>query len=238
MKFLKIIPAIAMVAAITSSCNSSDNKGTGSDSSSVKHDSVTTTSAKPSNILVVMHKVANFDKWLPVFEADEAKQKEAGLTRTVIGRGMDDSNMVLIGFRMDDYEKAKAMGKSAELEKKMKESGVMSEPKMIYMNTQLMDTNTNSMVDRVIVTEKVKDYDTWRPMFDSRKSSRMSNGLTDRGIGYTMDDKNSIVLVFGITDKAKADAYNKSPELKAARDAAGVIGTPEWFKYHVVKQYK
>lgn len=236
MKLLKIIPALAVLAIM--SCNSSENKATNTDSTAAKKDSTSTAPAKPKNALIVMHKVADFNKWLAVFESDEAKQKDAGLTRTVIGRGVGaDSNMVLIGFRMDDYEKAKAMGKSEELKTKMKEGGVTGEPKMYYVKWDLMDTTTNSMLDRVLVTEKVKDYGVWKPMFDSKKSARESNGMKDRGVGSTMDDNNSVVLVFCITDKDKAMAFNKSPELKSMRDAAGVIGTPDSFMYHVVKQY-
>ena len=187
MKLLKTLTAITCMAAamaLMPSCNSSDEKKTDetkTDSTTVKHDP--TTPAKPDNILVVVHKVKDFDKWLPVFESDDSMQRANGLTRTVLGRGIDDPNMVLIGFKMADYDKAKAMGSSPELKAKMEKGGVTGPPSMHFENMLVMDTTTNSMTDRVIIFHKVKDYDAWKKSFDDHKDARKNNGLTDRGVG-------------------------------------------------------
>ena len=242
MKLLKTLSAatcIAAAMALMPSCNSSDEKktdGTKMDSTTVKHDS-TMPPAKPDNILVVVHKVKDFDKWLPVFESDDSTQRANGLTRTVLGRGIDDPNMVLVGFKMADYDKAKALGSSAELKAKMEKGGVTGPPSMYYENMQVMDTSTNSMLDRVIMFHKVKDYDVWKKAFDDHKSVRANAGLTDRGVGYGFDDKNNVVVVLAINDMKKARDFVKSPELKARMDSAGVVGKPDIFFYHVVKKY-
>lgn len=220
-----------------SSCNSSDEKKPdGKDTTAVKPDSVTAP-VKPGNILVVMHKVANFDKWLPVFEGDDSMQLANGLTRNIVARGIDDPSMVLIGFKMADYDKAKAMGSSKELEAKMKSAGVISEPKMYYENMQVMDTSTNSMTDRIIIFSKVKDYDAWKKSFDEHNDVRKNGGVNDRGVGYSFADKNNVTVVLAINDMKKARDFVKSPELKARMDSAGVIGKPDIFFYHVVKKY-
>jgi len=237
-KTLSAITGIAAMMALMPSCNSSDEKKTDqtTDSTSMKHDS-TMTPAKPDNILVVMHKVKDYDKWLPVFEADDSAQKAAGLTRTVIARGIDDPNMILIGFKMADYDKAKAMGSSPELKAKMEKGGVTGPPTMHYENMQMMDTNTNSMLDRLIIFNKVKDYAAWESFFKAHSDVRKNAGLTDRGYGYGFDDNHNITVVFGINDMKKARDYAKSPELKARMDSAGVVGKPDMFFYHVVKKY-
>ena len=242
MKLLKTLSAMTCIVAAMAlpSCNSSDKKtdSTTTDSTSMKHDSATTaTPAKPDNILVVMHKVKDFDKWLPVFESDDSAQRAAGLTRTLIGRGTDDPSMVLIGFKMADYDKAKAMGSSPELKAKMEKGGVIGAPMMHFENMQVMDTTTNSMTDRVIIFHKVKDYDAWKKSFDDHKDARKNNGLTDRGVGYGFDDKSNVVVVLAINDMKKARAFSTSPELKAKMDSAGVVGKPDMFYYHVVKKY-
>lgn len=242
MKLIKFFSTLTISAALimgAASCNSSDeNKGDDKkgDSTAVKHDS-TATPAKPSDILVVMHKVANYDKWLPEFESDDSAQKANGLTRTVIGRGIDDPGMVLIGFRMSDYNKAKAMTGSPQLKAKMEKGGVTSAPMFHFENMQVMDTSTNSMTDRVIMFSKVKDYDAWKKLFDANREARKNGGLTDRGVGYGFDDKTNVVVVLCINDMKKAKEYLNSPELKARRIVAGVIGTPDTFFYHVVKQF-
>ena len=242
MKLLKTLSAISCIAAMMAlmpSCNSSDEKKTDetkTDTTAVKHDSAMTP-AKPDNILVVMHKVKDYDKWLPIFEADDSAQKVAGLTRNVIARGIDDPSMILIGFKMADYDKAKAMGSSPELKAKMEKAGVVGQPTMHYENMQMMDTNTNSMLDRLIIFNKVKDYAAWETFFKAHSEARKNGGVTDRGYGYGFDDNHNIAVVFGINDMKKARDYVKSPELKARMDSAGVVGKPEMFFYHVVKKY-
>ena len=237
-KFLSTLTISAAMLMGMHSCNSSDEKkgDDKKDSTAMKHDAIATP-AKPSDILVVMHKVSNYDKWLPVFESDDSAQKANGLTRTVLGRGIDDPSMVLIGFRMTDYNKAKAMTGSPELKAKMEKGGVTSAPMFHFENMQVMDTTTNSMTDRVIIFSKVKDYDAWKKSFDEHRDARKNGGLTDRGVGYGMDDKTNVVVVLCINDMKKAREFLNSPELKARRAAAGVIGTPDTFFYHVVKQY-
>lgn len=240
MKSFKFLSAIAFSAAIIgygSSCNSSDEKKATTDSTTVKSTDSPVVAAKPNNILVVMHKVKDYDKWLPVFESDDSAQKANGLTRTVVARGIDDPSMVLIGFRMADYDKAKAMGSSEALKAKMKSAGVISEPTMHFQDMQVMDTSTNSMTDRIIIFSKVKDYDAWKKSFDEHNAVRKNGGVTDRGVGYEFGDKNSVTVVLAINDMKKARDFAKSPELKARMDSAGVIGKPDMFFYHVVKQY-
>ena len=241
MKLLKTLYAISCIAvtmALMPSCNSSDKKtdSTTTDSTTMKRDS-TMTNAKPGNILVVMHKVVDFDKWLPVFEGDDSLQKASGLTRTIVARGIDDPSMVLIGFRMADYDKAKGMTSSPQLKAKMEKGGVTGAPMFHFENMQVMDTSTNSMTDRVIIFHKVKDYDAWKKSFDEHRDARQNNGLTDRGVGYGFDDKTNVVVVLAINDMKKARAFSNSPELKAKMDSSGVVGKPEMFYYHVVKQY-
>jgi len=242
MKLLKTLSAITCLAAamaLMPSCNSSDEKKTDSttDSTSMKHDSTVSTPAKPDNNLVVMHKVKDFDKWLPVFEADDSAQRAAGLTKTVVARGIDDPGMVLIGFKMADYDKAKAMGSSPELKAKMEKGGVTGPPVMHYGNVQMMDTSTNSMPDRIIIFSKVKDYAAWRKSFDEHSDVRKNGGVTDRIVAYDMDDNHNVTVVLGINDMKKARDFAKSPELKARMDSAGVVGKPDMFFYHVVKKY-
>lgn len=238
----KFLPAFAFGAVLlffSTSCNNSEDQSGKQDTGIVKpaDSNAVATPAKPGNILVVMHKVKDFDKWLPVFEADDSVQRANGLTRSVVAKGIDDPSMVLIGFRMADYDKAKAMGSSQALKDKMKSAGVISEPKMYFENMQVMDTSTNSMTDRIIIFAKVKDYDAWKKSFDDHNDVRKNGGVTDRGVGYSFTDKNEVTVVLAINDMKKARDFIKSPELKARMDSSGVISKPDIFFYHITKQY-
>ena len=138
MKLLKTLSAatcITATMALMPSCNSSDEKktdGTKMDSTTVKHDS-TMTPAKPDNILVVVHKVKDFDIWLKAYDGEgKAKRMENGLIDRSLSRGIDDPNMVTVIFVVTDMAKAKARIGSEELKKLMMDAGVEGPPQISY----------------------------------------------------------------------------------------------------------
>jgi len=83
--------------------------------SAAKPKPVSTIVTTPQNMVIVIHKVANFAKWMTAYEADDANRLAAGLHSYVVGRGKMDSNMVLIAMKMDDTAKGKAFGNSPGL---------------------------------------------------------------------------------------------------------------------------
>src|SRR5882672_339867 len=109
-KFLAAVPVI-MALVFTSCNNSADEKKADTtpptDSLPKTPPKEPETPPKPSNMFVVMHKVANYAKWLTVYEADDSARKANGLTNYVIGRGSGkDSNTVLVALKMADVTKA------------------------------------------------------------------------------------------------------------------------------------
>ncbi|UEG50046.1 hypothetical protein LK994_00975 [Ferruginibacter lapsinanis] len=232
--------AAAIIAACTllafSACNSGGNKEKENtmDTTANKMEPVAT---KPGNTLIVIHKVANYAKWKPIFDSDDSAQKAHSLTKFTLGRGMDDSNMVLIAFRMPDTAQAKAFAASPELKAKMGKAGVIGAPSMTFYNVVMLDTTTNSITSRVIMTHKVKDWDAWKKEFDSHKQARTDAGLVDRAVGYSIDDNHIVTVVCAITDMAKAKAFFKSADLKEKMAKAGVEGEPKAFFYNVVETY-
>jgi hypothetical protein len=195
--------------------------------------------AKPADLLVVEHKVANYAKWKPLYDADDSARKATGLASYVIGRGINDSNMVLVAMKMSDIDKAKAMAGSQGLKDIMKKAGVLAVPavKVSYVQQVWQDTTTIPQIARVRVTSKVKDWDAWKKEFDDHKPARMAAGLIDRVVGHYIGDDHMVTLVFAITDMAKAKAFMTSKDLKDKMDKAGVVGPPEIFFYNIVAKY-
>ena len=243
LKFLAAIPII-MAFCFTSCNNSSEEKkadATTTAPDTTKAATTTTTPsapAKPDNMLVVIHKVANYAKWLPVYESDDSANTASGLTKYVLGRGLgNDSNTVMVAMKMSDITKAKALGNSDHLKAKMKMAGVIGAPTIFFEEAVFQDTTTLAPnVARVMVTHKVKDWDAWKKSFDSHKQTRSDNGLADRAIGHSVGDNHSVSVVFAITDQAKADAFMKSQDLKDKMKEAGVEGPPDIFYYKVVQK--
>lgn len=246
MKLFKLLAAIPIIMAFCfTACNNAadekkaDTPATPAADTSKPKAAEPVVPAKLSNMLVMIHKVANYAKWLPVYESDDSARKAMGLTNYVLGRGLgNDSNTVMIALKMADVEKAKAFGSSPALKAKMKAGGVISEPTAFFEEPVMMDTNTLAPnVARVMVTHKVKDWDAWKKEFDSHKQTRVDAGLTDRVVGHSIDDTHMVRLVFAISDMAKAKAFMASKDLKDKMAAAGVEGPPTIWYYTVAKKY-
>ena len=243
MKQQKILLSLAvLMSALFYSCNNDSEKKeepAKAETPATAAPAAPAAPEKPGNFLLITHKVANYAKWLPLYESDDSARKANGLTNFVLGRGIGaDSNTVLVALKMADTAKAKAFGSSPGLKEKMKQGGVIGAPLSVnYTEAVWMDTSTNSLSTRVIVTHKVKDWDAWKKEFDSHKQVRMDAGLVDRSVGHSVDDTHNVIVVFAISDMAKAKAFMASKDLKDKMAAAGVTGPPSIFYYTVAKKY-
>ena len=198
---------------------------------------VSTIVTTPMNMMVVKHKVANFAKWLASFEEHDSLRLANGLHKYVIGRGVMDTNMILVAVKTDDLAKAKAFAKDPSLKMAMQKSGVIGAPMISFIIATWQDTGTISTTLRSRTNFSVKDFDAWQKAFETSKQERMDNGITDRVISHDADDNKKVSLVTAVTDTAKAFAYYKSDALKKRREASGVIGTPDRFLYTIARRY-
>lgn len=241
MKRVKFFSAISFAAGIIlfSSCKSGKDKEAekpAADSTVTKTETIATPSG-PSEVMIVKHKVADYAKWKPGYEAHDSARLANGLHSYVIARGVEDSNLVLVAMRMDDVEKAKAMAADPSLKEVMKKAGVVGPPEIDYIHSVMNDTTAIQQTVRLMVRYKVKDWDAWKNSFDSNKQIRMDAGLTDRVVAYTVGDNHNVTLVFAIADMDKAKAFLASKELKERREKAGVVSTPSIFFYRIVQKY-
>jgi hypothetical protein len=238
---------VAAMSLFLFSCGSGDDektKETNEDTSKTKMETTpektpeTTTPAKPVELMVIQHKVANYARWKPFYDGHDSLRKANGLTSYVIARGINDSNMVLVALKIGDLDKAKAVAASQGLKDRMKKAGVMGVPTINFVEEVWQDTSTIPQKARVRVTHKVKDWTAWKKEFDDHKQARMDAGLIDRVVGHSIGDDHMVSLVFAITDMAKAKAFMNSKDLKDKMAKAGVVGPPNIFFYNIVQLYK
>ncbi|MCH8816223.1 MAG: hypothetical protein IIC92_00585 [Chloroflexi bacterium] len=78
----------------------------------------------------IQHRVADFDTWKPLFDADHARRVETGLKDARVFRLDGDENMLLVAFQTDDLSSFAKMMADPELAAAMKEAGVISEPEV------------------------------------------------------------------------------------------------------------
>jgi hypothetical protein len=225
------------------SCGGNQEKKTTTSTDSTTNVTTTTDTSKPTivtsptNMMVVKHKVSNFAKFQSSYDAHDSLRLANGLHTYVIGRGVGDSNTVLVALKVDDTAKAKAFSKDASLKKAMQQAGVVGPPTIMFTTLVYQDTATLGSNMRSMTTFKVKDWESWRKAFESSRQVRTDNGLMDRVYGYDVDDNHKVGLVVAVMDSAKANAFWKSDLIKQKRAESGVVGVPERFNYRVVKKY-
>jgi hypothetical protein len=224
------------------SCSGGDSEKKTTDSATVDTSTAmvtppVTTVTTPQNMMVVTHKVANYAKWQTSYDEHDSVRLANGAHSYVIGRGLKDSNMILVAVKVDDTAKAKAFGKSPDLRKAMQKGGVTGTPTVSLVVMVFQDTADIGSVIRSRTTFTVKDWAAWEKNFQDGKQERTDNGIVVRAYGHNVDNDKKVVLVTALMDTAKAFAYYKSDALKKRREAGGVIGEPERFLYQVVKRY-
>lgn len=246
-KFLTTVTIALSMALFLSSCGSGGDKKADETATDTTAKTTTDTTAvkppeptpapRPFKLLIIRHKVANFAKWKPGYESHDSTRRASGLTNFILGRGLNDSNMVLVLLIMDDVNKAKELTGSQGMKERMQKAGVIGKPSFDYLDVVSSDTSKIEQTERLMITHKVKDWDAWKKEFDDHKQARMDAGLIDRGVGYSDGDNHQVTIIFAVTDKQKADAFLKSKDLKDKMAKAGVEGPPTFFFYNVVQKY-
>ena len=210
----------ASMLILLSSCNSADDTKTEESTTNTATETTTaadkapetTAPAKPANIMLMEFKVADYAKWQSKFESRDSIRRPYGLTNYVAGKGLDDPKKVIVFLKMEDANKAKELAASQGMKDRMKEAGVTGTPAFTYLETIMDDNSTIPQTNRLIMTHKVKDWDAWKKEFDNHKQARLDAGLIDRALGHAVDDKQQAVIVFAVTDMAKAKAFLQSAD--------------------------
>ena len=79
----------------------------------------------------------------------------------------------------------------------------------------------------MITRHTVRDYDTWRPVYDAHNPTRTAAGLTNGRVYRSAEDPNDILLLFDMADRQKAEEFARSDDLRTTMQNAGVVGQPE-----------
>ena len=78
----------------------------------------------------------------------------------------------------------------------------------------------------IILSHEVKDYASWKPIYDADASRRQSAGFKELAVGTQSDKPNNVIMIW----EGNPDAVNQmlqDPELKEKMESAGVISKPE-----------
>jgi len=97
------------------------------------------------------------------------------------------------------------------------------------------DTSMAVPFDVLEITHLVKDYAKWRPGFDNDSTAQKNSGMRAVVVSRCIDTPNRIMIVFKISDVAKAKAFAADPRLKDVMTKYGVISKPDMEYFHAVR---
>ena len=84
--------------------------------------------------VIVQHRVADYERWLPVFTDHEAVRRQHGATGHSITRDVTDPNSIIIVNEFATLEGAKAFSKDPTLPAAMAAGGVEGAPQVWIAN--------------------------------------------------------------------------------------------------------
>jgi hypothetical protein len=82
--------------------------------------------------LNIRYTVADYEKWRPVFDEDDARRRAAGASGVKqVYRDMDDPNIITIIFEWDTAENARKFAHDPALGAVMQKAGVVGMPAVV-----------------------------------------------------------------------------------------------------------
>jgi hypothetical protein len=79
----------------------------------------------------------------------------------------------------------------------------------------------------VIVTHEVKEYVSWRKVYDADEPNRRAIGFKVWGVYRDVKSPNWVSVIGTFPNAGAVDAFMASPKLKEAMERGGVMGKPD-----------
>ncbi|HKJ41519.1 MAG TPA: hypothetical protein VKA27_05460 [Sunxiuqinia sp.] len=79
----------------------------------------------------------------------------------------------------------------------------------------------------VILTHEVKDFATWKKVYEAGEPLRAKSGIKMTGVYTSVDNPKQVTLTGECASVDVMNSFMSQPELKADMEKAGVISAPE-----------
>jgi hypothetical protein len=83
--------------------------------------------------VLVRHKVQDFARWKPFFDADAQVREQVGLHDRLVLRNADDPQEIVILFETDNLSGAREFAAAPQLKEIMEKAGVIDRPDMYFL---------------------------------------------------------------------------------------------------------
>jgi quinol monooxygenase YgiN len=177
--------------------------------------------------LIVWHKVRDYDAWKTVFDGHEDVRRSHGETEHRVYRNLREPNTVIVHNDFPSEDAARAFMADPSLPAAMERAGVDGEPWLGLSELAERKRYTDGERDAILVVHHhVRDYDTWKPVFDEHEGVRRSHGELEHRIFRSLADGNALAIHNDFPSEAQAQAFGADPSLPEAMQRAGVEGEP------------
>ena len=92
---------------------------------------------------------------------------------------------------------------------------------------QIASTNRQPAMNHLLIRHKVNDFAKWKAAYDAHAPARDSAGLKEIHLLRNVNSLDEIVLMYEVTDLAKAQEFVGSTDLQTAMQSAGVMDKPD-----------
>jgi hypothetical protein len=83
------------------------------------------------------------------------------------------------------------------------------------------------MLNYMLVRHTVKDFTSWKRIFDEHLPKRIDAGLTDKLLLRGADKPNEVIILYEIKDIGRAKKFAETVDLRETMERAGVIDKPD-----------
>jgi hypothetical protein len=83
------------------------------------------------------------------------------------------------------------------------------------------------MTNYMLVRHKVKDFTSWKRVYDGHLPKRNEAGLTERILLRGLENSNEVIILFETKDIVRARKFAESTDLKETMEKGGVIDKPD-----------
>ncbi len=87
-------------------------------------------------VILLSHKVADFDKWLAAFNAHLPMRQTSGLGGEKVFTSADNPNLVHVMLTVKDMEHAQSFIQNPDLKQAMQDAGVLEAPKLTMLGDE------------------------------------------------------------------------------------------------------
>jgi hypothetical protein len=177
--------------------------------------------------LSISHEIKDYASWKPGFDENGSVRTEAGIKDVFTKQDVNNENAITAFFEVSDLDKANAFLSAPELKEAMVKAGVTSEPAIVFYTSDSSYDVIDTSAMLTTVSHSVKDFSTWKAVYDSSAGLRESAGTKDYHVLRSLSDENVVTVMGTASSKEKFNEFISNPDLKGAMEAAGVTSKPE-----------